>query len=271
MKSENDKSISAKYKHMKGIITILLMTLCLLSFGQEVVKMEKNTRYGRATFYVLKSDMTTKHGEYNITSNSIVQGNDGKTLIIEGNYSNGKKDGFWTKKYFASRGKIQSQGNYKNDIQVGKWAFHEFNGEIVQEYDFDNHELLMTNECETEDDYEVYIEGKFQISKLDCPPSYIGGLEFLIFELNEQIRTTFKFAKEKEGGRIKIVSNVSFFLKKDGTIENIEFRQSMKNEELKDFIKNKIHDRQGKWIVAELNESRIDAKINIPIKIDIRY
>jgi antitoxin component YwqK of YwqJK toxin-antitoxin module len=256
---------------MKRIITFVLLTFSVFSFSQEVEKMQKRTKYGQAVFYVLKSDMTTKHGKYTITSNNIVRGNDGKAIMVEGNYNYGKKDGFWTKRYFMSRGKIQSQGNYENDIQVGKWTFYEFNGEIVQEYDFDNHKLLMTKECGTDKEYVVYIEDIYMKSKLDCPPSYIGGYEFLIFELNEEISTSFKFSRKEEGGRIKIVSNVSFFLKKDGVIENIEFRQSMKNEKLKKFIENKIHDKQGKWIVAELNGSKIDSKVNIPIKIDIRY
>ena len=55
-----------KQKSMKRIITILLITISTISFGQEVKKMKESKNYGKATFYVLKSDMKTKHGKYSI-------------------------------------------------------------------------------------------------------------------------------------------------------------------------------------------------------------
>jgi len=256
---------------MKRIISILIFSISFFSFSQEVEKISKNTKIKQTVFYVLKSDMSTKHGKYTVTSNSIVRGKDGKAIMVEGYYKYGKKDGLWTTKYFISRGKIQSQGNYKDDIQIGVWKFYDIKGKLVQEYDFDSNKILFTNECGSEEIYDVYIEDKFMKAKLDCPPSYIGGYKFLKFEINEQISTSFNFDRKKEGGTIKIDSQVSFYLKENGTIENIEFRHSIKNEKLKKFIKNLLEERQSKLIVAELNDSKVCAKMKIPIYINIIY
>ncbi len=260
---------------MKEIITIALIIISTISFGQEVEKMQGQTRYGKATFYVLKSDMTTKHGKYTIKDHygngnaSTVVGKNG--LIVDGNYSNGKKDGIWIKRHFGPLRNIQSQGKYENDIQVGVWTFYNHNGEIIQKYDFDNHRRIMTTECGSDKQYDIYIEDKYVKSHLDCPPSYIGGYEFLIFEFNEQISDSYRYPKKEGGGTFKINSRVSFLLKKDGTIDKIEFRHSIKNEKLKTFIKNLIHEKQDKWIVAELNGSKISSKMNIPINVNIIY
>lgn len=251
---------------MKRIITILLIIVSTTLFGQDVKKVKESTNYGKATFYVLKSDMTTKHGEYSI------KGYTGSELIVEGNYSNGKKDGIWTERYYQKGRNLKSKGKYENDIQVGKWTFYDFKGEIVQEYDFDNNILIMSKECRTDKEYDVVIEDKFAKSKLDCPPSYIGGYSFLIYELNQKIMLSFNFPiNEKGRTEIKINSDISFLLKKDGTIENIQFSEPLENEKLKEFIKTQISEKQGKWLVAELNGSKLDSKMNISIKINIMY
>lgn len=251
---------------MKRIITILLITISTISFGQEVKKMKENKNYGKATFYVLKSDMKTKHGKYSI------KGYTGRALIVEGNYSNGKKDGIWTERYYRKGRNLKSQGKYENDIQVGNWTFYDFKGEPVQEYDFDNNKLITSKECSTDKEYDVIIEDKPVKSKLDCPPSYIGGYSFLIYELNQKIMTSFDFPVNKKGRtEIKINSNISFLLKKDGTIENIQYSEPLENEKLKDFIKSQINEKRGKWLVAELNGSKLDSKMNIPIRINIMY
>ena len=251
---------------MKSIITTILIIISITSFGQEVKKMKEKKNYGKATFYVLKSDMKTKHGKYSI------KGYTGKALIVEGNYSNGKKDGIWTERYYRKGRNLKSQGKYENDIQVGIWTFYDFKGEIVQEYDFDNNILIMSKECGTDKEYEVIIESEFVKSKLDCPPSYIGGYNFLIYETNQKIMTSFDFPINKRGRTvIKVNSNISFLLEKDGTIKDIQFSEPLENEKLKEFIENQINEKKGKWLVAELNGSKIDAKMNIPIRINIMY
>ena len=84
--------------------------------------------------------------------------------------------------------------------------------------------------------------------------------------------TSFDFPINKKGRtEIKINSNISFLLKKDGTIENIQYSEPLGNEKLKDFIEKQINEKQGRWLVAELKGSKLDAKMNIPIRINIMY
>ena len=52
----------------------------------------------------------------------------------EGTFKYGKSDGKRTT-YFEN-GKIRYQGEYKNDVRVGKWQFYDESGKLLAEQDF---------------------------------------------------------------------------------------------------------------------------------------
>ena len=72
----------------KFILVIFLISACLNSFSQDIVKKSISLGPGlREVFYVLKSDKSTRHGEYSLILN--------KDTIQKGFYCNGKKSGIW--------------------------------------------------------------------------------------------------------------------------------------------------------------------------------
>src|SRR5687767_8063865 len=100
---------------MKKRFVLLLASLPLIVFGQETK--EIHLKKTGETFTVLKSDKQIRHGSYKqITENG--------DILLEGNYSNGTKDGLWTDYYYGPKVTVKSKGNYKNDIQIGVWEFY---------------------------------------------------------------------------------------------------------------------------------------------------
>ena len=251
---------------MRKIFTISILLFTVLSFGQDVKKKKENTRNGKATYYVRKSDMKTKHGEYKIKAYS------GSAILVSGTYSNGKKEGLWTERYYSKGRNLKSSGNYQNDKKIGKWIFYNMQGEIVQEYDFNKNELITSTECGDELEYDVYLDNELTKIKLDCPPSYIGGKEFLTYELTQKITASFPFKiNEKGRANIKFNNVISFFIDKNGNVENVEFKDKVENSELEKFIRDLIKERKGEWIAGKLNNEKVKAKMKIGIGFRLMY
>jgi hypothetical protein len=210
--------------------------------------------------------MTTKHGEYSVKAYS------GKAILISGTYSNGEKVGKWTERYYRKGRNLKSTGNYKNDLQVGKWIYHNTQGEIIQEYDFDKNELITSTECGNTNEYDVYLNGVLTKSTLDCPASYIGGKQALIYELLKKTTRSFDFETNEKGRtNIKFKNVVSFFIDKNGNLENIQFQDKVEIPKLKEFIEKQIIERKGKWIIGELNGEKIKSKMELGLSINIMF
>ncbi|MBX7182221.1 MAG: hypothetical protein K1X82_08925 [Bacteroidia bacterium] len=52
----------------------------------------------------------------------------------EGNYANGKKEGFWI--FFHTNGKKESEGNFKNGNPSGKWKYYYPKGKLRTEIEY---------------------------------------------------------------------------------------------------------------------------------------
>ncbi|MCD4732405.1 MAG: energy transducer TonB [Bacteroidales bacterium] len=129
------------------IITILLINLTVLSYGQKVkkinVKFYKSKQISQS-FYVLKSDKKIKHGEYisyfrlsKIDFNLVEDGHKDLADYIKekGNYSNGKKVGIW--ETYQTGLKISSF-DYDKNKKVGIWLTKRENGKVYEQFDYDN-------------------------------------------------------------------------------------------------------------------------------------
>lgn len=247
---------------MKKIISLSFLLFTFLIFGQEVEKRNDNTGIGEATYYVLKSDMSTKHGEYSIEAYSR------NTILMSGTYIKGKKDGKWTERYFRKERNLKSIGDYKNNNKIGKWTFYNTNGEIIQEYDFDKKELISSTECNTNILYEVYINDVKTRAKLDCPASYIGGKDALLNELLKEISESFKFDKnDKEQTYVKFQNLISFLVDENGNLEDLIFYDKVEIPHLKEFVKNEILSKKGMWIPGELNGARVKSNVDLFLSI----
>lgn len=72
----------------KAILLFSTVILALNCSSQDLLKRSRTDVTGvKESYYVLKSDKETKHGEYSLTK--------GKTIFKKGYYKYGKKTGFW--------------------------------------------------------------------------------------------------------------------------------------------------------------------------------
>ena len=111
-------------------LTFFLFILTLDVFGQETKLITIKFAYSEQIserYSVLKSDGNTKHGEY--TSYRKLPESDFEVVKKEnmgienyikskGNYSNGKKNGYWIE---YTKG-VKSQGNYTVGNKTGIWS-----------------------------------------------------------------------------------------------------------------------------------------------------
>lgn len=115
------------------------MVVPFLGFSQKLKKIkneviENGTTY-QEIYYVLKSDKTTKHGEY-------IKRTEKKRIIEKGYYKNGLKDSLWTYYNKRNTSQILSQGSYKMGTKQGVWDFYGDNDKVVQKFDFTKDTLV---------------------------------------------------------------------------------------------------------------------------------
>lgn len=124
---------------LKTLISFLLIIIPFFGFSQKLKKIKKeiieNGNTYEEIYYVLKSDKTTKHGEY-------IKRTEKKKIIEQGYYNNGQKDSIWTYYNKRNTSQILSQGSYKMGTKQGVWNFYGDNDKVVQKFDFTEDTLL---------------------------------------------------------------------------------------------------------------------------------
>lgn len=250
---------------MKKCLLLILILAATNLIAQDVKKQKENTRNGTAKYYVLKSDMLTKHGEYTIKAYS------GSTILVSGNYSYGKREGLWVERYYLQSRNLKCKGKYREDKKIDKWSYYNFRGELVQVYDHSKKLLLESKECGKNNETEYYKGEELVKGKLDCPPSIIGGKELYINELTEEIMS-FRFPINERGRtHVELNNKISLFVLENGEIENIQFYEPVENKELRAFIESKIMERNGDWIPGSKNSENVKAKLVIPLQFRMTY
>ena len=134
------------------ILTFLTLLLTLTAMCQEtklITKKNNGSKQISESYYVLKSDGQTKHGEYvsyfSVTKDKNKQLKKG-TLKLEnyikqkGSYKNGKKDGEWVE--YSRPNEIKAKGNYDNDKKAGIWLTSKEKGEVFVRFDYDSNKKL---------------------------------------------------------------------------------------------------------------------------------
>ena len=252
---------------MKIRILFLLLLSTTILFGQKTKKIKENAGYGKAKFYVLKSDGITKHGEYKITSYTPPFRN-----VVKGNYNNGKREGLWIEKYDKSGRKIRFQGNYKNGEKIGNWNYYDSKGNLTQTFDFDKNEFTTNSECGVNKSYEIEVNGEIETKKLSCPPTRIGGIIIFTKDLYREITKKSPFEINSNGRTaINVDESLTFFVTKEGIIESIQYSGKEKNKKLAQVIDNYLSNNKSNWISGRINNEKVKAKIIIPIKIRMMY
>ncbi|UOQ53559.1 hypothetical protein [Hymenobacter cellulosivorans] len=154
----------------RWLLTVPLLALPLLSFGQETRKVTKN--YGPSTrevFYVLKSDKNVRHGSYEVRQGA------GRQPVAAGYYRQGRKDSTWTE--YARTGRVVLKGGFRDDKPVGVWSFYNENGVLQQQYDYTKHQVLLSRPEGSAGMLPVrlVVPTASGQKRPDIDPQYIGG------------------------------------------------------------------------------------------------
>ena len=193
---------------MDILLTIFFFIACFICNGQETTKITRNIKgaaYLVEDYYVLKSDKTLRHGEYNklrITNGS---------LIENGFYKMGLRDSLW-RRFNCVGSTLNSTGSYRDGEKIGIWKYYGSNGVIEQVYNHSTNELISNTIVEPVDSnklYRVFSGNDTLFTKLEKAPMCIGGL-------NNQINSNINYPSDaREKGKTgKVI--ISFIIDKSG-------------------------------------------------------
>ncbi len=213
---------------MTRTIFLILIFIPLFIFAQKTKKVRDKDN--DAIYFVLKSDKATKHGAY--------------TLISHNNA-------------------VLAKGYYKYGVQDSIWEYYDFEGKLVQKYDFTKKELIyyFLSEEEKNKKYKVVNGAESKETTLGRPPLYIGGTSNLYFNLWKNI--TYPRSARESG--IMGTVNVKFTIDKNGKTSNFHIDKPLGyglDEESIRVVKL-ISD---KWLPGLLNGKAIDVEYTFPVK-----
>jgi protein TonB len=238
----------------------LLIILPIFSFGQETIKVTTGNKksYFSEVYYVLKSDNSIRHGNYQLFANK-------DKLVTNGFYKNGLKDSLWTE--YENDGKtLKTKGNYLDDKKIGVWEYYDYNGELEQKYDYTKNEILYfkLSENQTNKEYKV-INGTDTIStKLSRPPLFIGGSRLIFNALFKEVRYPDKAKKNKTEGTVLITFTIDI----NGKTSNHRVSKGIGDgcdEDALRVVKKFLNN----WIPGILNEKAVNVEYSIPIKFNL--
>lgn len=252
---------------MKKIFIIsLLISHSILSFGQDVKTKKKkvDTQEGTAVFYVLTSNDTIKHGDYQIKAYT------GNRVLLKGTYNNNKKVGLWTEQYYGKYFKgPKATGNYDNDIKIGEWTYYDYEGNTVIIYDWTENKVVFSKLCGSDlKEYLVLENGKEIKTKLDCLPTCITGSEYFVYEFSRDIAEQAELFKKVSNGVYQLKTKISITIDKDSTVTDISYSTD-ENNELKEIIEKFI--KSYKWIPGNKDGNNVTSKFEFSVNLSSRF
>ena len=133
---------------MRILLTLLLLTTSVYLFGQDSKKKTISNDYPpfKETFYVLKSDQETKHGEYKKTY-----------------------------------GGLSVKGQFENNKKVGVWEYYDRKGQLEQKIDFSVNKIIFTKPMTLIKNYFVKDGDSFKEATPEETPIFQGGQSAIIY------------------------------------------------------------------------------------------
>lgn len=192
-------------------------------------------------------DKGHKHGEWT-TYNSA-----GQIKKIE-NFVHGKLDGKYAEYWNGNK----EEGSYTNGKKTGNWKFTYKEGKPAG--------------TEAYDETGKKVEGKYydkegatiKYEDLFAPPSYEGGLKEFYKYLSSEIRYPSQSLKQRIEGTVRL----SFTVKKNGGIENVEILSAPNNELATEAIR--VLEIAPDWNAGKMFGEAVDTKYNVPIKFSLK-
>jgi TonB family protein len=169
----------------------------------------------------------------------------------------GKLDGEFAE-YWNSSNQIKEQGKYETGRKIGLWKLFYLDGKLAGE---ENYDVYGKKEKSS---YFHKNGERAEYEDLFAPPSYQGGInEFYRF-----LGTKIQYPRASYSNRIEGTVKLSFTVKKDGSVEEIEV-VSAPNAELGDEA-SRVLSMSRNWIPGKQFGEEVNVKYNIPIKFSLR-
>lgn len=201
------------------------MLLPAILFGQETKRI--TIKETNETFFVLKSDKTIKHGEYNKFSYK-------NTLLIKGFYKQGLKDSIW--------------------------ECYNFDGQISLKYDYSKNKLLFYKPSAKFKMYKFINETENADTTLSRPPIFLEGDDAFTFDIVRNLRYPVEALQNGISGKV----NVSFLVDKSGKTSNYKIEKPLGfGLDLEALRVLKL--QPDNWLPAIQNGQAVDIEVIYPV------
>ncbi len=217
---------------MRKSIFLIFLVIPATIYSQATKKITDKDKH--EVYYVLKSDKTTRQGNY-------------------------KKSGW--------EGKPLIDGYYKNGIKDSIWTFYDYSGKVEQKYDYTKKELVYekADTSQTNRKWSV-LKGSDTIKvKLDQPPVYIGGNNVLGKFLADNVEYPESAKDANKQGTVQI----SFVIDKKGNTSNFKIAKSV-GPALDQESLRVVKMIPNEWMPGELNGEKVDVIYALPVRFVLR-
>lgn len=217
---------------MKKPFMLLVALMPILLYGQKtkLIKDDLNNE----EYNVLKSNSSIMHGEY---------------------------------KKFSKSGTLQILGYYNNGVEDSIWSFYTSKGDLIQKYNVTKRDIVYFRLDENEQ-YKTYkiINGLDNPNViLDRPPLFIGGNDFLTYEIGKRIRYPEEAVENGITGKVY----VSFVIDKSGNTNSFKILKSLGfglDEEVLRVLQSLPHN----WLPGIYKGNPVDVEYIYPVSFNLQ-
>jgi hypothetical protein len=149
---------------------------------------------------------------------------------------------------------VRMSGQYQNDVRVGRWSAFDYEGELIQVYDFNRSSLLYDQSVNDS----VYNSGTRQAL-------FLGGEH----ELRQFILESFNPVTTQYISRDSTRIVGEFIIKSNGTIDQLEVLKGKASRELHHEIGQILSETSGHWLPALEKDKPADSKKVLTIDVFI--
>lgn len=216
---------------MNKSILFLLTVIPTFLFGQDIKKI--TDKENNETFYVLKSDKTTKHGEY---------------------------------KKFSYNNKLLVKGFYKEGVKDSIWECYDFDGQLTLKYNYNKSEVVTCKPKEIVKDKKYKIVNSNSTDTiLSRTPIFLGGDDYVLSELIKNIRYPSGAVENGKSGKVYVVFTIDKYGKTSNYHVDKPIGFGMDEEAIR--VLKLLPDN---WLPGLLNGQPVDVEIVYPINFKLQ-
>ena len=198
-------------------------------FGQATKKV--SDKLTDETFYVLKSDMSTKHGEYN---------------------------------KFSNKNKLLVSGYYKLGVKDSIWQCYDKEGRITLTYDFTRNDLIFYEPSDHINDIQ-YRRINDNDTTLNRPPIFLGGEQLFLNEIAWNLRYPASARENSIMGNVY----VTFIVNTNGKLINPAIKTPL-GYGLDEEALRVIGLLPDNWLPGMFNGQAVDVEVSLPVSFRLK-